>query len=251
MSPKICIFTQTYSNDREILYKYHNMDELDVYFRNQFDLNLYSFHNVSNEIRIKLLNNPYFLKIKNLEVIQYDNITYTRSWEETLKKLKSEGYEKIIFIQDDCFTSSSKDKIDFLIKYIKNGDYKLLNIERNIKDLKSPEKKIIYDDFVKVYDTKTSDYDGNGYSFDDGPFVGNIDFLLENVYDEIYYNSGSVWLGELYLHKKMQVNIIDRYITNYPCYLRYKITGGITLQKKVDFDELEKLENYFKLFKTS
>ncbi len=239
MSKKFCVFTQTYGNDREELYKYHNLDELDIYFRNSFDLNLYAFHNVSEEMRNKLLSNSYFSKIDNLEVVVYDNISYTHSWKETMKKLKDSGIDKVIFIQDDCFTITTKEKMDALIEYIKNGDYKLLNIERHIDKFKTENKNVIYDNIVKVYDTTSGDYDGVGYSFDDGPYVGDIDFLSENVYDDTYYSAGGIWGAEMYLHEKMLKNIIQRYVTSCPSHLRYYILGMNSSQRN---EELERLE---------
>ena len=37
---KICVFTQTYSNNRQELFKYHELDYLDIEFRNNFEFNL-------------------------------------------------------------------------------------------------------------------------------------------------------------------------------------------------------------------
>jgi hypothetical protein len=45
---KICVFTQTYSDNRSELFNYHNLDKDDVKFRNLFYLNIYSFHNCSD-----------------------------------------------------------------------------------------------------------------------------------------------------------------------------------------------------------
>jgi hypothetical protein len=81
---KICTFTQTYSNDREELFKFHNNDLSDIYFRNQFDLNIYSFHNCSTEYVDKLLQYEYFQKIKNLKIFRYNDISYTDSFEKSL-----------------------------------------------------------------------------------------------------------------------------------------------------------------------
>jgi hypothetical protein len=241
MKKKICVFTQTYSDFREELFLYHDLDDLDIYFRNHFDLNLYSFHDVSEDMKNKLLKKSYFLNLNNLEIITYNNISYNQSWKETLMKLKSYGVEKIIFLQDDCFSISSKEKIDALIEYIKNGNFKLLSIERNIDEFKVSNKNIIYDKLIKVYDTYTNDYEGVSYSFDDGPYVGDLDFLIEKVYDDNYYSFGSIWSGELYLKKKMESNIIERYVTSCPSHFRFNIVGANVTFRDENLTKLNKL----------
>ena len=71
---KICVFTQTYSDDRSELFEYHNLDKDDVKFRNLFDLNIYSFHKCSDTYKNNITNCNYFRSIENLEIISYDYI---------------------------------------------------------------------------------------------------------------------------------------------------------------------------------
>lgn len=41
----ICSYTQTYSNNRDELFYFHNKDKVDLNFRNKLDKNYYIFHN--------------------------------------------------------------------------------------------------------------------------------------------------------------------------------------------------------------
>ena len=94
---KICVFTQTYSDDRKILFDYHNLDKQDIKFRNNFD-NLFTFHNCSEEYRNEIINCDYFKKINNIEFAVYNDITYTETLKLTMELLKKKGYDYIIFL---------------------------------------------------------------------------------------------------------------------------------------------------------
>jgi len=87
----ICSFTQTYSNNRQELFDFHNKDTTDIYFRNKLDKNYYAFHNSDNEYTSKILNTNYFKQIKNLNIIKYSDISYTESLYKTLQMLKNDG----------------------------------------------------------------------------------------------------------------------------------------------------------------
>jgi hypothetical protein len=87
---KICVFTQTYSDNREELYIYHNNDVTDIEFRNQFDLNIYSFHNCPDDYTERLKQYDYFKKITNLEFQSNNNIEYTHIIRNVLYDLLKE-----------------------------------------------------------------------------------------------------------------------------------------------------------------
>ena len=61
----LCSFTQTYSNNRNELFYYHNKDKTDIYFRNKLDKNYYIFHNSPHNYIEHIIGNDYFKKIKN------------------------------------------------------------------------------------------------------------------------------------------------------------------------------------------
>lgn len=244
MGKKICVFTQTYGNDRHELFQYHNFDSSDIEFRNNFDLNLYSFHNSDKNYMNEILENDYFKQIKNLEIITYENINYTESWRRTIKKLSELSIDYVIFLQDDCFSINTKKNIKDLVKFIKNEDFDLLSIERDSGSFNLKYKKIIYSNNLNVYNTTSEDFSCVGYSFDDGPFVGKLSFLIDKIYDENYYRYSSIWSAELYLHNKISKTPVQRYVTNKPSHRRYYIVGRNCSLREF---ELERLKTFLQI----
>lgn len=238
MSKKICVFTQTYSNNRGDLFFYHNYDHLDVYFRNSFDLNIYAFHNCDETYKNEILQNKYFNEIKNLKIIEYNDIGYTQSWELTLKKLTELDIDYVIFLQDDCFSITNKEQIDDLINYIKNTDFNLVSIEQNSNKFNLQNCSTIYSNSIQVYNTTSNDYVGISYYFDDGPFVGKLNYLKEKIYDEQYFKTGSIWGGELYLHNKIKYNAIERFVTSAPSHRRFNFVGRNITFKNEEIENL-------------
>ena len=178
----IASFTQTYSNNRTELFEYHNKDSVDINFRNKIEKNYYVFHNsLENYIKNVCYNNTYFRKIKNIKVISYNNISYTQSLFETLKACKDDGIKYLFFLQDDVFSLVNDNIIDELLLFIKNNSFDMLNIEASNINIQSP---IIYSsENIKIYDTTSDDFVEKGlWSFDDGPYVANIDFLINITY---------------------------------------------------------------------
>lgn len=223
---KICVFTQTYANNRQELYYYHNNDIVDILFRNNFE-NLYSFHNSSNDYTKSILENNYFSELKKLKLFRYNNISYTKSFKNTLNYFVENNFEYLIFLQDDCFNLSKSVDIEELNKFIFNNDFEMLNLETTLVDLKIENKEIFYEnnDF-KVYNTSSEDFKNRGwYAFDDGAYVANINFLLKYVYDNNYFNIGDIWKSENYLNEKITANKIQRLTTNVNFYNRINIVG--------------------------
>ena len=91
----IASFTQTYSDNRTVLFEFHNKDHIDIYFRNKLDINYYAFHNSPSEYVQNILEYPYFKSLNNIHYIYYNNITYTKSFFETLQKLKIDCMMKV------------------------------------------------------------------------------------------------------------------------------------------------------------
>ena len=84
----ICSYTQTYSDNRNELFYFHDKDKTDIYFRNKLDKNYYIFHNSSDNYIQHITKSHYFREIKNMEIIKYNNITYPHSFYLTLNKIK-------------------------------------------------------------------------------------------------------------------------------------------------------------------
>ena len=243
---KICVFTQTYSDDRSELFEYHNLDKDDVKFRNLFDLNIYSFHNCSDTYKNNITNSQYFRSIENLEIIAYDNISYTESWKRTLNLLLEKGIEYLVFLQDDCFTkNTNSNQITEIYEFIKNNDFDMLNLECNFDDLKTESVDKVYSsNELSVYDTSSYHFNKRGlYSFDDGPYIAKLDFIINKIYDDNYYSIGDIWNAENYINSKINNSIIQRYTTNIPIYNRYNILGRNNWNR---VEELKILENKFK-----
>jgi len=241
----IAILTQTYGNDRRELYEIRQKNSLLHYFISQFDINIYSFHNSSKEtidFFKSTNNNP------NTIYFEYNNVSYPNCIFNLIEELRKMGCEKLIFLQDDVFTfNKSKEELDILIDYIKNGKYYLLNMEMEFKDFNQNiqnNKKIIYSkDNINIYNTFTKDFFDNGaYSFDDAPFV--IDFNLINLlFDNNFFQMPDVWNAELYSNEKFKLLNIPRYTTNKMFFKRYNILGRNNWNRAQEFVWLE--ENIF------
>ena len=243
---KICVFTQTYSDDRSELFEYHNLDKDDVKFRNLFDLNIYSFHNCSDTYKNNITNSNYFRSIENLEIISYDNISYTESWKRTLNLLLEREIEYLVFLQDDCFSKNTNySQITEIYEFIKNTDFDMLNLECAFDDLKTElVDKVYSSNELSVYDTSSYHFNKRGcYSFDDGPYIAKLDFIINKIYDDNYYSIGDIWSAENYINDKINNSIIQRYTTNIPIYNRYNILGRNNWNR---VEELKILENNFK-----
>ena len=221
---KICVFTQTYSNDRKELFEYHCKDQSDIDFRNQFDLNLYFFHNCSDEYVNMLLASNYFQKIKNLQIIRQNDISYTDSFKEALRIIYKNNFDYMIFLQDDSLTKNNINQK--LIDFIKNEEFNMLNLEMTPKDLKATSEIMYRDGDLEIYDTTSEDFVKRGwYAFDDGGYVANVKFILTHLYDEEYLLKGNVWDAETYLNSKIEKTPIQRLTTNNNFYWRYNILG--------------------------
>lgn len=221
---KICVFTQTYSDNRAELFHYHNKDESDINFRNQFDATLYSFHNSSDIYVNSLLDSSYFKQLKNLKIARYNNISYTESFQHTLDWVVKNNYDYFVFLQDDCLTAQNID-LD-LINFIKNEQFDMLNLETTPNDLNVFKNYIYSKNTFGVTDTKSSDFVNRGwYAFDDGAYVAKVDFLVSALYDKAYFDQSDVWSGEIYLEQKIKTTPIQRFTTNKNYYSRYNILG--------------------------
>jgi hypothetical protein len=236
---KICVFSQTYSNNRLELFNYHNKDKSDILFRNNFDLTLYSFHNCDKLYSNNLLDLDYFKNLSNLKTIFYDNISYTQSFKKTLDFLLENKFNYIIFLQDDCLSNFDMNKE--LIEFIKNEEFNMLNLEITPQIL-SVKPNIKYNkNGFEVYDTTSNDFVRDGlWAFDDGAYVANIKFLMEEIYDEIYFNKDSIWSAESYLNEKIKNKSIERLVTNIKFYHRYNILGPNCWNKSYELNELNK-----------
>lgn len=240
MNKKIAIFTQTYSNSRKELYEYHNLDINDINFRNNFDINIYSFHNSSEQYQSEIKSSSYIKSLDNIKFIEYNDMYYTQTWKKSIFYMKSIGITHIIFLQDDCFCFNSL-KINNIINFIKNEEFDMLNIECSFSDLNKKEKNIFYSNqYISIYNTNSTDFVNKGwYSFDDGPYVASIDYIESLIYDDIYYTTGDIWRAENYLNNKIKNKNIQRLTTDFPIYKRFNIIGPNNWNRINELNELK------------
>ncbi len=220
----ICSFTQTYSNNRSELFTYHNKDNTDIYFRNKLNKNYYVFHNSEQNYIKEICNGKYLKSLNKTEIITYNNISYTETLLKTLKKCKMDGVKYLFFLQDDVFCAVKNKIIDELLDFIKYNKFDMLNIEA---DNINPEAKILYSsDNLKIYDTTSDDFKNKKlWAFDDGPYVANVDFLLNILYDKMYFSKNDIWSAEQYLNDKITNNKIQRLTCNVSLFKRIGIVG--------------------------
>lgn len=235
-----CSFTQTYSNNRNELFEYHNKDKTDIYFRNKLDKNYYIFHNSPHPYREKIIKNNYFNNIKNIEIISYDNISYTHSFYNTLRKIKEDGYKYMFFLQDDVFSLVNEKLIDELLEFVKNNTFYMLNIEAS--DINTEAPVIFSNDNIKIYNTTSDDFKKKKlWAFDDGPYVANVDFLINVIYDRFFFSKNDIWNAERYLNQKYTNNKIQRLTTNIRFFERTGIVGPNTWNKVNEINKLNKM----------
>ena len=225
MDRKICINSQTYSDNRHILFRFHNHDHNQIQFRNSFDKNIYSFHNCSDEYVNTILEYKFFKEVKNLEVVRYNGMSYTETFKRTLQKCKSEKYDRVIFMQDDAY-SQPEDNTE-LVNFIKTGEYNMLNMEMTPLDLTHIQSMppMYTSDTLKIYPSTSKDFVLSGkWAFDDGCWAAKLDYL-SNIYDDVYFNTGDIWSGEMYLKNKIEHSIIDRFICGRSYFFRRSVVG--------------------------
>lgn len=241
----ICSFTQTYSDNRSELFNYHNKDLIDISFRKKMDKNYYIFHNSSPSYIENTTKNTYFGNIPNLELIIYNNISYTHSFYNTLRRIKADGFKYMFFLQDDVFSLASEKVMDELLMFVKTHEFNMLNIEYTNVNTEAPV--IFSSETLKIYNTSSDDFKRKKmYALDDGPYVANIDFLLNVVYDAIYFSKHNIWSAEMYLHHKISNYPIQRLSTNISFFERIGIVGPNAWNRT---NELKKLETLFNTVK--
>jgi hypothetical protein len=225
MIKKICAFSQTYGNSRNELYRYLTNNKLSIDFRNEFDLNIYSFHNSDRDYIDTVKNKKYFQKLKNLEFKEYNDIGYTQVIRDVLYELLERGYEYFFYLQDDSFTCGIEYDFSDLIEFIKTNDFNILYLEATGKELNN--ETIYYEkNDLKIYNTTTQDFfNRNGWAIDDGAQIGKISYLLEHVYDDEYFSIGCIQKGESFLNSKISKLKLERLTTNIKLYRRYSIVG--------------------------
>jgi hypothetical protein len=234
-------FAQTYSDKRKKHLEIYSRDKRLHDLKNLCDINLYSFHNCSDETV------EYFKEInpiKNTEIIRFNdiNMSYTQCIREIINIAKNRECTHFIFMEDDTFsfdndTINFKELVDFIKEYDKNFmycfDFTNKSFEDELPILKKLNTLTIYENHSLNLDIKA-----NPFGFNGSAYVCTFD-MLGKIYDEEYFKIGDPWLGEKYLRKKFSKEKIIRHIGNKRLFRTYNIIGGKMNRKKENSDNEE------------
>jgi|MDSW01.2.fsa_nt_gb hypothetical protein len=208
---KVCVWTQTYSDRRSEIFNWREKDEYLKYFVSLFDGSFLSFHNSSALYTKNIIENYKAYK----SIFSIDDVTYQQSLHYIVNLIKDNGYNKILFMQDDCFSIQR----DFqyykdLADYINNQDYEMINLTMESNENIKNGKEIF--EGTTLYNTTNINLVEAGlcaWYFDDGPYVADIDLAI-SIYDSNYMQFNNIWDGEKYLNRKMSLLEIPRNVLN-------------------------------------
>jgi len=233
-------FTQTYGDDRKLLLDIYSRDQRLIEFKNLFDLNIYAFHNCSDEIidHFKSINT-----VKNTHILKLNRINYTLCIKDLLIFLKSIKCTHFFFSQDDTF-SYDNDNIDFqqLLSFVKKHENNFMyNFYYNIKDFENHIKLNILKEFnnLTIYENNSLNYRcTNRGGMDDSPYICTFD-MLNTIYDNMYIIQKNIWMAEMYLFKKFYTIEIPRHIGSKTLFNNYNIIGKTLMFKDKHINKLK------------
>ena len=226
-------FTQTYGDKRYELYDLKNYDKPDIHFRNLLDMNFYSFHNCGVETLKYVTSQDWYKSIK-ITPLLYNNsennvITYPESWRRSLIKMKEAGVKYVFFLQDDVFAFGKPEQYTELVEWVRKNEFNMIQMETDAISFKVEDKPVLYKgEKISIYGCSNHELmeKNNGmWSFDDAPYVANIDYLMNIVYDENYYKYRNIWEAEHYLNYKMRMQKIERNVVSVKLFDRTNIVG--------------------------
>ena len=231
-------FSQTYGNNRGELLQYRFRDKKMAEFLSHFDMNIFSFHNCSDEIVNwfidKQKESNFF---KNVCILRYNNITYPQCISKMLKFVRDHNISYFFFYQDDTF-SNENDDISFeeLIEYATNKKDIMLNLYYEMNCInKSPSYT---GKTFSVANSTTSDFASCMYAFDDSAFLCSENYL-DKIYDDEYKSRPHIWDAEQYINDKFNKTEIMRKTLDKPLFKNYNIIGPNSWNAKEDREKLQ------------
>ena len=229
----ICSYTQTYSDNRVELCEFHNRDRSDIRFRNKLDNNYFVFHNSPDSYINTVSEFKYFKNIEKKTILRYTDISYTQSLYTTFQRMKEDGYKYVAFLQDDVFCTTEDNIIDELVEYIRHNSFIMLNLEYTDINQNSPVR--YSGNNLRVYDTTSEDFTAIGmWPLDDGPYVADIDFMMNSLFDEKHLLKSDIWSAEFYIRDKVTCSPIQRLTTNHIMFKRFDIVGPNAWNREVN-----------------
>jgi hypothetical protein len=239
-------FTQTYGDKRSELYDLKRFDKPDVYFRKLLDLNLYSFHNCGEDVVKEVQSKKWYKDVK-YESIEHKGVNYPESWRRSLEYMKNKGVKYVFFLQDDVFAFGRPEEYKELVEWVRKNEFNMIQLETDALNFKVNDKPMLYKgEKINIYgctNHELMERNPNMWSFDDAPYVANIDYLLNVIYDPNYYKFGNIWEAEHYLNYKMRHVRIERNVISVKLFDRTNIVGQNTWNRgptlKIMYDKLK------------
>ena len=227
-------FCQTYGDRRKLFYiKFKDIKLLNFY--NNFDYNIFSFHNSPPEL-IKWFkeNSP----IPNPKIFIHNDVPYSETIERLKISLKEIGATHLFFHQDDAFSHNNDNvNLDELFSYVTSQDDIMLSLQASSKlfnDLELHKElktfKVYKNDTTKFWDIKK-------LAFDDTPYFCSINYI-DKIYDESYLSLPSIWNSTHFLNDKFSQIKMNRYVTNFSLFKNYDLFGPNSTNSWKDFNEL-------------
>lgn len=221
-------FTQTYGTGRDELIDIHFRDKKLIELKNHFDKNIYSFHNCEQSTidKFQELNKDI---INNVIILRFDDDTYPKTVRKFVQYIKDLGCTHFFFSQDDTFSKEENEDVDWneLLDYVKRYDkdfmLSLYNSE-TILDIDEPKDELKTFNVLKSTTLDFYNSDKTPWSMDDTPYMCTVD-MLDEIYDEKYFEFKDIWDAELYLMDKYDKKRINRFVTNKSMFRNYNIFG--------------------------
>jgi hypothetical protein len=219
--------TQTYGDGRLLVFKYKSWDVEDVAFRRRLGRNLLVFHGSPAPFRRAVEDGAFFRD----GLFEADEVAaevpYPRTLERTLRRLRGEGVRTILFLQDDAFSLRAGAGFDDLHAFASAHDFPMLSLELTSREVDVAQRRVVFEGSkLRVHEASSEDFRKAGiWAMDDGPFLANLDFLLQEVYDETYFSMPDVWSAEAYLKEKVEKQPIPRWAGNVRFWWRVNLVG--------------------------
>jgi hypothetical protein len=266
-SSDIFLFTQTYGDDRGLVFDWRSKDKNLNWFVKQFH-NRLSFHNSSDAFVKEITDKHHDVWD---EIVTFRDMSYTESFKKTIDYVKEKGFSKFIFMQDDVFSTNKDIELyEILVDFIKSRNFPMLNLSYSInpiiendfrkairhRELIEPRPvppMTIYEMGASLWAVSCTNYDlmsqpatrDSGeiceYFFDDTAFCCSTEFLDE-IYDQEYFTKDRIWAAEVYLHQKFADIVIPRFCLNVGMFQNRNLCGRNTSKIK---ETLHWLENNF------
>ena len=217
-------FRQTYGDNRTQLLDIYSKDKKLHELLNQCDINIFSFHNSSEET-IKYFEDRN--NVKDSKILKFQHVTYGQCIQQLLCDLKEMGCTHFIFTQDDTF-SKDNDDIDWneFISFVKTFEEDFMYcyfytekwFEHELPVLKELKNLTIYENNTLNYA-----YTRHG-GMNDYPYICTFD-VLDKIYTNDYFSCGDIWRGEGYLTRRFSSEKMTRHNGNKMLFDNYNIIG--------------------------